>query len=263
MTIATLDQYIASAKQMVPYCKTGARTTAANTWYSLFDVAGNPGAGVLAGTNATTGIVPDDTIAGFPSLNTFGGSAGYITNVDFGNTVACRLTLFDCLWKGGTYAFNAAVSAQTPTSFSARVPGANYNGLQIWVETVTAATGSQTFNVTYNNQAGTTGRTTGAVGTGGAPKLGQMWQLPLQSGDSGVQGITGVTGATGTVGTYNILVMRPLWSGRVRVANDGDVHALDKTGMPLVYATSALFLAINTDSTASGVPELQIEVANA
>jgi hypothetical protein len=45
-----------------------------------------------------------------------------------------------------------------------------------------------------------------------------MWQLPLQAGDTGVQGVTGVVGTVATAGTFNILVLRPLWSGRCRTA---------------------------------------------
>ena len=45
-------------------------------------------------------------------------------------------------------------------------------------------------------------------------------------------------------------------------ANDGDVHGLDKTAMPVVYTDSALMLAVNADSTSSGVPELEFVIAN-
>ncbi|MDP4299940.1 hypothetical protein [Leptothrix discophora] len=262
MAITTLDQYIGASKQSVQYVKTASRTTIAAAWFSLFELAGSPGAGTLAGTSTTTGVVPTDTTAGFPLLNFTTGS-GYISSVDFSGSVAARIRVYDCLWKGGAYAFNASTTGQTPTSYSTRVPGGtDYTGTQIWVETVTAFTGNQTFNVTYTNQDGTTGKTTGAVGIGAAPTLGRMWQLPLAAGDVGVQGVTGVVGATGTAGTANILVLRPLWTGRVRIANDGDIHGLDKTGMNEIFPTSALFVAIAPDGTSSGIPELSIEVAN-
>jgi hypothetical protein len=35
-----------------------------------------------------------------------------------------------------------------------------------------------------------------------------------------------------------------------------------KTGMPIIYADSALYALIMPDSTAMGVPELQIEVVS-
>jgi hypothetical protein len=263
MAITTLDSYIASAKQPISFGKTASRTSVAASYFSVFDVAGNPGAGTLAGTSTTTGVVPTDATAGCPTINAFGGSAtGYLAHVEFGSSVACRIKLFDLLWKGGAYAFNASTTGQTPTSFSSRVPGGtDFTETQIWLEQVTAGTGVQNVAVTYTNQSGTTGRSTGTVATA-ANILGRMWQLPLQAGDTGVQGVTGVVGSTATAGTFNILVMRPLWSGRVKIANDGDCHDLTRTGMPIVYADSALFMAIAADSTATGIPELEFVIAN-
>ncbi len=262
--IVSLDGYIASAKQRVTWNKTASRTTVATGWFSLFELAGNPGAGTLAGTSVTAGVVPDDTTAGFPPVNTFGGSAiGRLSKIEFGSSVACRISVFDMLWKGGAYAFNASQALSAQPSFSARVPGTDYKDLEIWAEQVTAATGNQSVTVTYTNESGATGRSTGAVGIGSAQTVGRCWQLPLQAGDAGVQQITNVVGSVASVGTFNVLVLRPLWSGRVKIANDGDVHDLLKTGMPRVYDTSALFVMVCADSTTSGVPELTIEVANA
>lgn len=266
MAIGTIDQYVAAGKQRINFTKTATRTSIATLPFSVFDLAGSPGAGTLAGTSTTTGVVPTDATAGCPAIN-FSSGTGYLTNVQFRSTVACQVVLYDVLWKGGAYAFNAATSGNTPTSFLSRIPGGTAAGCggctEIWVETVTTATGNQTWNVTYTNEAGTTARTTGAVGIGAAPTVGRMWQLPLQAGDNGVSAVTGVTGGTGTVGTANILVMRPLWSGRVGVANDGGNHGLDLTGMPQVWTDTALFLMVYADSTSTGVPYASIEIAAA
>lgn len=264
MAISTLDSLIASAKQRIAIKKTTARTSVANGWFSMFDLAGDPGAGTLAGTSTTTGVVPDDATTGVPIVNTFGGGAvGYLTNVEFANIVASRITIYDLLWKAGAYAFNASTTGQTPASYSARVPGGtDFTNTEIWVEQVTAATGNQAVNVTYNNQSGTTGRSTGAVGIGAAPTVGRMWPLPLQAGDSGVQGVTGVVGSVATVGTFNVLVCRPLWTGRVIAANYGDLHDYMRVGMPRVFDTSALAIMVNADSTSTGTPELMLTIAN-
>lgn len=263
MAISTFDPgLIGAAKQFSSLVKTASRTAVAAQWFSVFDVAGNPGAGVLAGTSTTTGVVPTDATAGCPTINAFGGGAtGYLAQVEFGSSVACRIKLFDMLWKGGAYAFNANTSGQSPTSFASRVPGGtDFTDTQIWLEQVTAGTGVQNVNVTYNDQAGASS-TTGTVATA-ANILGRMWQLPLASGDTGVQGVTGVVGSVATAGTFNILVLRPIWSGRVKIANDGDTHGPDKMLMPEIYADSALFMAIAPDSTATGVPELEFIIAN-
>lgn len=267
MAINTLDQYVAAAKQVISYVRNSFRTTLANNRFSTLDLTGNPGAGVLAGTSTTTGVVPTDATAGCPIINAFGGSAkGYLTRVAFGCTVACRLFIGDLLWKAGAYAFNASTTGQTPTSFSSRVPGGtDYSGLEIWIEQVTAGTGIQSVAITYTNQAGTTGRTGGVRADPAATigSIGRMWQYALQAGDTGVQAITGVVGSVATGGTFNILVIRPLWTSRVPAANFGDTHSFDVTGMPEVYTDSALFVMIAADSTSSGTPELLIEIANA
>lgn len=264
MPITTLDGLIAASKQRVPIKKTATRTTIANGWFSLFDIAGDPGAGTLAGSSTTTGVVPEDTTAGTPLINAFGGgNTGNLMNVEFASTVACRLMIYDLLWKGGAYAFNASTTGQTPASYSARVPGGtDFTNTEIWVEQVTAATGNQAVNVTYTNQSGTTGRSTGAVGIGAAPTVGRMWPLPLQAGDTGVQGVTGVVGTVATAGTFNVLVIRPLWSGRVIAANFGDLHDYMRVGLPRVFDTSALAVCVNADGTSSGLPELMLTIAN-
>ena len=46
------------------------------------------------------------------------------------------------------------------------------------------------------------------------------------------------------------------------VVGAGDVHGPDKTGLPIVYATSALWPIIAADSTSSGVPDLLMTVIN-
>lgn len=264
MPIISLDQYIAAASQRVGLIKTASRTSVAAIPFSVFDLAGNPGAGTLAGTSTTAGVVPTDATAGFPTINAFGGGAvGYIGGVTFGSTVASRLRLFDLLWKGGAYAFNAAVALSAQPSYAGRVlGGTDFTNTEIWVETVTAFTGNLSIAVTYTNQAGVTGRTTGTIATGVAPTVGRMLQLPLQAGDTGVQKIESVTSTVATAGTFNVLVMRRLWEGRCRLANDGDTHDFLKTGMPQIFADSALFLQVIADSTATGIPEIQFALVN-
>ena len=246
MTIATLDQLIAAASQRVGMIKTVSRASVAAIPFSVFDLAGNPGAGTLAGSSTTAGVVPTDATTGCPTINAFGvGATGYINTVTFGNSVASRLRLYDLLWKGGAYAFNANVTLSAQPSYSSRVlGGTDYTNTEIWLETVTAFTGNQSIAVTYTNQDGTTGRTTGTIATGVAPTVGRMLQLPLQAGDTGVQKIESVISTVSTVGTFNVLVMRRLWEGRVRINNDGDTHDMLRTGLPQIFADSALFLQV-------------------
>lgn len=264
MAITTLDQYIAAPSQRVGVIKTASVTSVALMNTQVLQAAGNPGAGVLAGTNTANGVVPTDTTTGFPGINAFVGSnTGYISNITFGSTVPCRITLFDCLFKAGAYAFNAATTLASQPSYSSRViGGTDFTNTEIWIEAATAFTGNQSIAITYTNQAGTTGRTTGTIATGVAPIVGRMLQLPLQAGDTGVQKIESVTSTVSTVGTFNVLVLRRLWSGRVMAANFGDVHDFLKTGMPIIFDSSAIMPIVQPDSTATGIFEVVVEVIN-
>lgn len=264
MAILSLDDYIASTKQNVIIRKTATMTTVSANYGDPLHIAGNPGAGTLAGASTDAGIVPTDGYAGFPAINTFGeGAVGYITGVKYRNNIACNIKLVDVLFKAGAYAFNAATTLSSQPSYSSRVPGGtNFGGLELWIEAVTAFTGNQSIAVTYTNQSGVTNRTTGTVATGVAPIVGRMLQLPLQSGDYGVQKIESVTSTISTVGTFNVLVVRPLWEADIRTANGGGVHSFIETGMPQVFDNSALAIFVAADSTNTGIPSVTIEIAN-
>lgn len=261
MTISTFDQWIAGAKQIVPWSRSTTRTTVANRWFAIHDLAGNPGAATLAVGNTANGAVPTDATAGFPAIN-FSTGTGYLSDVDFGSTVSGRLTIYDRLFHAGAYNFNDSITLTSQPSFGGRVPNANYAGLQIWFEAVTAFTGNFSVAVTYTNQSGTAGQTTGTVALGFAPTVGAMFQLPLQAGDSGVQTIQSVTGTVSSAGTFNIVVARPLWNGRVAFANSGDTHGMDRTGMPQIFSTSALCVMVNADSTSSGLMDLAMDIVS-
>jgi len=269
MAITSGDTYIASAKQVIPYTKTSSVTTIANTRFTVFGVAGNPGAGTRAMTTATTGAVPDDTVAGYVGINSFGGAAtGYLSRVQYASSVTGRLEIWDKLF-GINIATLTALGTSTlasQASYSARVPGGtNFAGLRLFLEVTTAMTSATalTVTVTYTNQSGTTGRTTGAV-TMANYTVDRWVELPLQAGDSGIQKIETVVlgGTVATAGAFNVIVVRPLWTNRINLANGGGLDGIDRTGMPQVWDSSALVVTTIADSTSSGVPDLNIEIAN-
>lgn len=269
MAITTGDGYIAAAKQMVVYTKTGSATTVAAQPFSMFALAGNPGAGTLAIGNTTAGVVPTDAVAGYPVLSSFGGTnTGYLSRVMFSNTVASRFALFDRLWAGGAVSMTALATTTFTgnPSYVGRLPNSSYLGTEIWLEiTTTVSATATTISVAYTNQDGTTARTTGATSSLSGFTTPRLVPMPLQAGDTGVQRIESVTvgGTVATAGAFNVMVMRELWSGgRVKTANDGDVHGIDRVGMPIVYDTSALYPVIWADSTSSGVPDLTFEIVN-
>lgn len=257
-------------RQDVQIMKFGSATVDAGGFTSILNITGNPGTGTLAGTSTTQGVVPTDNDAGFPPINAFvAGNTGVLDRVHFGaGSQAAQWWLYDLLFKAGAYANNAtAVALSSQPSYSARLPvsGGNpvYVGLQIWVEIATAMTGTPAWTVTYTNQAGVGGRTATISPGVVNPRLARMFQMNLQAGDTGVRSIDSVTCTGATVGTFNILVMRPLWTGRVALNNDGDSHPPSRTSMPQVFDTSALYLVMSSDSTTTGVvPEFTFGIVN-
>lgn len=268
MAITTNDQRIAAAKQLVMLLKTASSTTVANTPFSVLDVAGNPGAGSLAVGNTANGVVPTDATAGFPTINAFGGgNTGYLDSIHWGNTVVGRIALYDRLFHAGSFSLATlqTFTLASQPSYVGRLPGSSYEGLEIFLEINAAVAASAvTVAVGYTNQDGTAGRTTGASSALTSFITRRLIQMPLQAGDKGVQKIDTVVigGTVAATGTVNVIVARRLWSNRVRVANDGGLDAGNLTNMRIVYDTTAFWPVIQPDSTASGLPELLMNIIN-
>lgn len=272
MAITTGDGYIGAGKQAVTYTKTAAVTTVAATRYTVAQANGNPGAMTLAATGTPSGQVPTDAIGGCPTINAFGGGAtGYLTRVAFNSSVVQTLELWDKVYAVGITTAQLG-TLQTLTlsaqpSYSGRMPGGtDYSNTRIFVEiTNTMSASATTINVTYTNESGTTGRTVAATSGSLSGFVAGRWvELPLQAGDDGVQKIESVVigGATNAAGALNVIVARRLWRGRVAVVNGAQTDGLDRTGMPQVFADSAIVLTCTPDSTSTGIPDVEFEIAN-
>ncbi len=259
MAIITLDGLIASAKRKALFTK-ASRTSVAYIPFSIFDQAGNPGAGTLAVGNTANGIVPTDAIAGYPGLPT-AAAILYINRILAKCSVVCDINLYDTVFSCGAYTYNADVTLASQPSYASRLPSTDYNGLEMWLEAVTAFTGSQTIQINYLDQGGAAGDT-GAIATGVAPIIGRMYLLPFAAGDSGVQQITRVRSSISTVGTFNVHVLRWLWGCRINAAYQQVSESLLRTGLAQIYDTSALRLVITADSTATGVVAVKLETAD-
>jgi hypothetical protein len=235
---------------------------------SVMGVGGIPGAGVLAGTNTANGLLQTDAIAGYPIINPFvAGGKGYITNIDLHNTVIGHIHVVDVLMKAGAYAFNANITLALQPSLASRIPfmpdgiTPDWTGTEIWLEAVTAFTGSQSIQTTYLDQDGNVGDT-GVIATGIAPIIGRVFRMPFAAGDSGVRQLSSVISSVSTVGTFNVLIVRKLFAKRIYVASKMESFDLSQTGQPEVFDTSALALYVQADSTASGIPNAILEIAS-
>jgi len=270
MAITTYAGYKAANKQQVDCINITSVTSVANALFSCWN-------GTLAGVNTANGVVPTDADTSLPNynagINSFGaGTKGYLTRAVYinqgANSSNGMCILFDMVFKAGAYAFNANTTLASQPSYSSRVPGGtDFSSLEIWFECVTAFTGNLTLTVTYTNQAGTTGRTTGSFAPGVAPTVRRSFRLPLQAGDTGVQKIESVVSTVATVGTFNILVLRRLSMGKVassqelRIPNVNGADVL-MTGMPEVFDNSCFTMMQLCDGTTTGQPYFMAEVAS-
>lgn len=262
MSIQSLDDYISAKKQRVIIQRTASITSVAYNQSQTLHLAGNPGAGVLAGSNTANGVVPTDATAGCPIIDAFdSGAVGYLSGLELHSPVAGDFTIYDMLFKAGAYAYNANTTLASQPSFSSRVPNGNYNGLELWLEAVTAFTGNQSCRCTYLDQGGNAGDT-GVIATGVAPIIGRMYRMPFASGDSGIRQLNSVVGSVSTVGTFNVLILRPLCTVRIPVANGIVKYDFTQTGLPQVYEDSALLCLPRADSTATSTPWCALEIAN-
>jgi hypothetical protein len=263
MAITTFAQLLAAKRQVVSYAYVASRTNAANGLFtSMMGLAHEGVTGVLAGTSTTTGVVPTDATAGFMPIESFNGNTGYIVDIEAANVHQSKFIIADVLWKGGAYTFNQTTTGQTPTSYASRILGGDYKSTEIWVEMVTATTGVQNINVTYTNQDGVGGRSTGTQAVTGGTGLGRMMRLPFQSGDTGVQGVTGVVGSVATAGTFNILVVRLL----ACVVTDGAQQnascfvGLNKILMPQIFDDSALQCFVSTGTSLANTGAFNVDI---
>ena len=269
MTISTADAWFAAPKQKVYMAKTGAVTTTVSTPFSLWAAAGNPGAGTLAVGNTTNGIVFTDATAGAPTINAFGlGAQGYLAAARFRSSVAGSMILYDRLFGVGAVSMTALATTTLTSqpSYTGRLPGGtDYGNLDIILEfTTTVSATATTVSVNYTNEAGTTGRTTGATASLSGFTTPRCLVMPLQAGDKGVQKIESVTvgGTVATAGAFNVIVARRLGVFDVRVANSLDAQGWDLTGAPEVFADSCLWMVAQADSTSSGLPTLDLDIVN-
>ena len=120
-------------------------------------------------------------------------------------------------------------------------------------------TGNQSIRIQYTD-GNDVAQDTGTIATGVAPIIGRMYRLPTVA--AGVKRIDVVTSTVSTVGTFNVLVLRPLAFVRIPFAGYSEQRDLYGTGMPQVWTDSALAVYVRADSTATGLPEFDIEIAN-
>jgi len=269
MTISTLAQYNAAFRQTIRVSKASPGSQSSLIWISTSMAGAGDPAAISSFGGTTNGAVPTSATTGALALLPFSGT-GYISRIEYSCTaVGCRIMLYDRLFHAGTFS-GASVAVNSLTaqpSYSSRVPGGNYSGLQIWLEQQSGGGGvnaSNQMRVGYTDQSGNTGHVSGTV-TKQQNAAGGFIPVALASGDCGVQVIENFeVVAQSSNSNYNVVVARPLWSGR---CDDNDIvytHYFDRTGMPIIYSDSCLAIAtIHDSATTAPAVLMDIEVVSA
>ena len=165
MAISTLDGALAGMQPARYFAKNVTGTMVAGRPWSLWSLAGNPGAGAF--DNTLNGVALSASVNGqIPFTNPVSGNS-YLARFQAGATIAGTLLLCDRLWHNGGYTITTttAQSSTTPTWPARDLNGStNGDGVLIGIE-VSAACGAAAPapTLTYTNSAGT--------GSSGAGKI--------------------------------------------------------------------------------------------
>jgi hypothetical protein len=267
MAITTLAQMETAPRQRIQFQKT--IVSIGTIYEDLFSQAGAPGTGTNV-NNIVSGVLPLDTDAGYPNLNSFNGGTGYLSRVEFTSGLLTpagqmQAALFDTLYAIGPVAWNSTspIVLTGQTDYSGRLPNSDYGETEIWMVNVASGTGAPLLAITYMNQDSVSGQVTNTLAPGANGSSGAT-RFSLAAGDTGVKKIERVT-LSGTLsgGTWNIYVMR-------RLAHISDARSTPGTGvfqnavqmgMPIIYQHSALKPLWFTGPTVRG-NELFIDVVS-
>lgn len=259
-----LVQALAQTQQVIPFYKAGVTAFAAGSFHSLWQTAGEPGAGSLpsvAGTptSADTGAMPlinasiGALYAGRASL--FATTPGYYLLYD---------RIAHCNGLVGNSASSQAVTLYS--SITDRTPSPDYGlGCRMFVEWyTTTGTGTPTLTVTYTNSSGVGSRTATAVWPA-SPVAGQMLRVPLMAGDYGIRSIQSaqLSGATSAAGDWGLTVVKPLVDFSIGAANGSIINDAIACGLPPVANNALLAWLFMATGTTHGAISGQITLVDA
>ena len=262
MSIKSIDEYIASTKQILSFNKPTSTTVNPCIATSFSGRAGHPG--IVTSTGLSAPWIITDAAVGFPKIVDIGKPL-YLTRVSFIGQFVKRLDLYDCLTMSGPHSSLTATTNVITGLVTSRFPVVNsvtdYT-CGIWLE-MTASSGV-TFDVqvSYVNQDDVT-RTTPVITVSAAVRNSAfgMVKLPLFGTDTGVKRVLNVYTGGATGATFNILMLRYLWSSLAN-STAGQLNSdVVNTGMPQVFPDSAIFPIAYSNGSSSGTCPITIEVS--
>ncbi len=240
--------------QQIPWLKQTITTTSSR-WYSHWKSSGSPLAGATPAT--TPGTVYNSSSTGaMPVTDPSGANKLYGLTFAAGGTIAGVAMIYDRLVAmsglDGTNTGAQTVNTSALTRYTSGV------GVRAALEVYTAIGATPvTATISYTNQAGVAGRTSGAIAIpANAVAQTIIFPFPLQAGDTGVQSVQTVTlsGSTGTAGNFGITLY---YDFNVKISwianqfNEKDL-VLQTCNLPNVQAGACLALASLATGANSG-----------
>jgi len=237
-------------------------TLAASQISSLWTGSGMPGAGVSGGTALTGRSVSSATAGAMSFTNPASGDlylTGFSVHPNFSN--AGILILYDRVMDIASIDCTTTADQNITTGTLPRYP--NGDGIQMFLEVTTTITGgsSPEITITYTDQDGNTGATSGAAVTTATPvarvpHTTLMW-LPLASGDSGVRAVTKAkySGTVHSAGAMTLVLARPITAIPVPAVNSMNERdlVLQIPKLPEIEDDAALAFNFLAATTATGV----------
>lgn len=239
-----------------PYTPQGA-----GYWYTLWTIAGMPGAG--SAPAAAPGGTSYDQAAGsiyFPDRDPQG---TFMLTVGAVSGANATLMIYDRLVGVGGIALSPGGSRNIN---SVTVPRYNGAGVQAWIEVTTAiASGGAVSLMSYTNQDGVAGRQGVSTGYPFTNSISGTFvgPLPMQTGDTGIRSVEQIAVSTTTAGVANLVLIRPLVYLPLTSSNGWQEKdmVIQIAAMPQLYDGASLGIAIHAGSTAAQSVWGQIGVA--
>ena len=261
MAITTRDGALAGAQWPRFFGKAVTGTMVAGRPWSLWALAGSPGAGAFDTT--LNGVILDQTAAQVNGAINFvdpvSGNS-YLFRLGGQATIAGTLLLCDRIWHNGGYTITStsAQNSTTPT-WPARDALGTTDGVGVLLGleiSVSCGAAAPTLTVSYTNSAGTSGRTaTNWFPTANSPAAGSFFPIGLQAGDVGVRSVQSLTRSVSWVsGTINLVAYRPLAYLELTSAQVPNAVDFLTGGFPRLYnGTTPFFLFIPSTTTTSNI----------
>src|SRR4051812_4222366 len=228
---------------------------------SMWAATGNPGGGLLAIGNTTSGVIPTSaTVGALSFVNAPGGKKTYLAKLNTYNTsqIFSSFLFYDRLWHAGSFSLTTLQTFTLSAQPALTRPDANGEDAEIWLEVNTAPGAvATTVEVTYTNSTGATAHTTGPSIPLTSFLTGRMVQMPLQAGDTGVRKVESVIigGTVNTAGDVNVIILRKFAEAMPLPATpfpfSFDALAL---GLPEIQPNACIAGIVIPNSTASGGP---------